>query len=48
MTFTQWYKETMDDDWHEDHGGLYLFCYEMCCQYEAYCKDYALVPVWNG
>lgn len=48
MTFTDWYKETKNDVWHEDYRGLYSFCYEMCCEYGEYCKENNLIPIWNG
>lgn len=48
VNFTDWYKDVMEEDWHEDYVGLYSFCYEVCCQYEEYCRENKITPIWNG
>jgi len=48
MNFVEWYKEIYGDEWHEDYAGLYSFCYKMTMEYDEYCKDNNIKPVWNG
>lgn len=44
MTFTEWYKETCDDEWTYEHAPLVSLLYD----YEDWCKANKVIPVFNG
>lgn len=44
MTFTEWYKETCDDEWTDEHAPLVSLLYD----YEDWCKANKVIPVFNG
>ena len=46
MTFTEWYKATYDEDWHEDYA--WLIGLETMDGYEKWCEENNQIPVWNG
>ena len=48
MTFTEWYKNTQNDDWHEDYALMYSFASKMTDGYEEWCLNNSKSPVWNG
>ena len=48
MTFTEWYKKHKDHDWNEDYALLYGFANEVTDEYEKYCNENNISPVWNG
>jgi hypothetical protein len=48
MTFSEWYKLTYKDDWHEDYAGLYGFAMDMSDEYEEWCENNNQKPIWNG
>lgn len=48
MTFTEWYQKTHGERWHEDYAELYRFADEMTIEYENWCKENNVKPVWNG
>lgn len=48
MSFTEWYKETYKEEWHEDYAGLNEFCYKVSCEYDNHCKENKIKPIWNG
>jgi hypothetical protein len=48
MSFTEWYEKTHNDKWHEDYGLMYRFADDMLNDYEKYCKENGIKPIYNG
>lgn len=48
MTFTEWYKETEESDWHEDYAHMYGYAMRMADEHEVYYKDKNISLIWNG
>jgi hypothetical protein len=44
MTFTEWYKETCDDEWTDEHAPLVSLLYD----YEDWCEENKIAPIFNG
>lgn len=44
MTYTEWYKEKYKEAWTDNHGWLH----SVMVEYEEYCKENGLEPVWDG
>lgn len=44
MSFTEWYKETFNDEWTENHAPLM----SLLDDYEEWCKKNNVTPIWNG
>lgn len=44
MTFTEWYKNTYNDVWTDNHAPLFSLVEE----YVHYCESNGIVPIWNG
>ncbi|MCK1996457.1 hypothetical protein MPH47_04250 [Psychrobacillus psychrodurans] len=48
ITFTEWYKETHEEEWHEDFAELYSFAIEVSDKYEKWCEENDIQGIWNG
>jgi hypothetical protein len=48
MTFTEWYKETKEEEWRSEFAESEEFVQEMEDDYFAYCHEFDLEPIWNG
>lgn len=48
ITFTEWYKDIHNQDWHEDYAGLYSFANDMADGYLKWCEENKQIPIWNG
>lgn len=46
ILFTDWYKETYKQEWHIDYALLYGM--DLIYEYEEFCKQKNIRPVWNG
>lgn len=45
MTFTEWYRHEMDEEWHEDYAWIES---EKVYEYEDYCKRNGIEPAYDG
>ena len=48
ITFTEWYKENYEEEWHEDFADLYSFATEVFGKYEEWCEEKKIQAIWNG
>lgn len=48
MTFTEWYRKETGLDWEESYAELYGYATEMINKYEAWCKESATQPIYDG
>jgi hypothetical protein len=44
MSFTEWYEKTYNDKWTDNHAPLH----SLMIEYEDYCRDNNIEPIWNG
>jgi hypothetical protein len=44
LSFTEWYKETYNDEWTDNHATLM----SLLDEYEDWCKRNDITPIWNG
>lgn len=48
MTFTEWYKQNHEEEWHEDFAELYSIAIEVSSKYEEWCEENNIQAIWNG
>lgn len=44
LSYTDWYKETYNDEWTIDHAPLI----SLLDEYEKWCEKNKVNPIWNG
>ncbi len=45
MTFTEWYRHEMGEEWHDDYAWVES---EKVYEYEDYCKRNGIEPAYDG